>query len=251
MAEINPNIIMFLEDLPFFKGLDHQIISDILKNSTIHAYDKGQGILHNGDTATRLFVILNGWIKLYRTTEEGDEAIIGLLTRGDIFGETTVFTDGIHKYSVEAAEKSKIIEIPLALMRNYAESNNEIMCRIMKLMSREMHKLQMENEHMVLMSASQRVGCLLLQLSSGMKGEGGVFSFPFEKSLAAARLGMKPETFSRALSQLKDFGVSVKGNEVSINSFKCLAGFACGHCSADLQGCQGAKRKECLGKGCN
>ena len=44
-------------------------------------------------------------------------------------------------------------------------------------MSRELKSLQMANEHLALRSASQRVGCLLLQMCSGMLGEGGTFDF--------------------------------------------------------------------------
>ena len=84
------------------------------------------------------------------------------------------------------------------------------MSQIMRIMSRELKSLEMENEHLALMSASQRVGCLLLQMSSGMLGKGGTFAFSYDKALAASRLTMKPETFSRALAQLKDVGVSVK-----------------------------------------
>ena len=120
----------------------------------------------------------------------------------------------------------------------------------MKSMSREMHKLELENEHMILMSAPQRVGCLLLQLSSGMISQGGTFTFPYDKSLAAQRLGMTPETFSRALSKLKPVGVSVNGPEIRVESFHCLAEYSCGHCSAEQEDCKSAARKSCDESAC-
>lgn len=108
----------------------------------------------------------------------------------------------------------------------------------------------MENEHLALMSASQRVGCLLLQMSSGMLGKGGTFAFPYDKALAASRLTMKPETFSRALAQLKDAGVSVKGPEVTMESFAALVEFCCGDCSAMPGECCGS-RSSCDNKSCS
>jgi len=114
---------------------------------------------------------------------------------------------------------------------------------VMNSMSREIRKLQIENEHMTIMSASQRVGCLLLQLSSDIGGDDGNFVFPYDKSLAAARLGMKAETFSRSLAQLKPLGVHSDGTETRIDSFRCLAEHCCRSCSAELTDCNGAFRK--------
>jgi len=105
---------------------------------------------------------------------------------------------------------------------------------------------------MAIMSAPQRVSCLLLQLSGHMIGNGGTLTFPYDKSLAATRLGMKPETFSRALAQLKPYGVTAKGPEITIESFTRLTEFSCGHCTAlpgECRGCRSATA--CLFKNLN
>jgi hypothetical protein len=71
-----------------------------------------------------------------------------------------------------------------------------------------------------------------------------------DKALAASRLTMKPETFSRALAQLKDVGVSGQGPEVTIESFAALVEFCCGDCSAMPGGCRGS-RSSCDNKSCS
>ena len=108
----------------------------------------------------------------------------------------------------------------------------------MASMSREMRRLQLETEHRAMMDAPQRISCMLLRLSADMIGAGGAFTFPYDKSLAAARLGMKPETFSRALAQLKSDGVTVKGSEIRIDSFSHLAELSCSHCSCAAGECK-------------
>lgn len=244
------NFNSFINNLLIFKGLADSDLGALSKASITKDYPKNKTIFLQGDKADRLFIVLSGWIKLYRNTNEGEESIVALFTRGDVFGEAAVFGGAGYPFSAQAVEETRLIEIPAAFLRERARLNPEIMTRIMNSMSREMHKLQMENEHMAIMSAPQRVGCLLLQLSSGMLGKGGTFSFPYDKSLAAARLGMKPETFSRALAQLKDMGVMTKGPEIHIDSFHCLAEYCCGHCSAELEDCQGAARKSCCEGSC-
>lgn len=235
----------FLRGLPFFAELPESMIQRFVKAARIAKYAKKQNIFLKGDKADRLFVVLSGWVKLYSETNEGEEAVIALFKRGDVFGEAAIFGNTGYSFAAEAAEEARIIEISGDDLRAQARENHEIMVRIMDSMSREMRNLQMENEHLALMSAPQRVGCLLLQLSSGMIGKGGTFSFPYDKSLAAARLGMKPETFSRALAQLKPVGISVNGPEVEVESFSRLVDYCCSHCSALPGECAGTRGAGC------
>lgn len=242
----------FLGELPFFKNLPKSDMEAFFNAARIREYKKQESLFHLGDAADRFFVVLSGWIKLYRETGEGEEAVIAIFTRGDVFGEAAIFSGAGYPFSAQASETSRIIEIPAAVLRMRGRDNHDIMNRVMASMSKEMRNLQLENEHLALMSAPQRVGCLLLQLSAGMVGKGGTFSFPYDKSLAAARLAMKPETFSRALMQLRPVGVTVSGPEVRIENFSCLVDYCCSHCSSLPGECRGSRscgdKRECAGR---
>lgn len=243
----NERTALFLQSLPFFKGLAKEDMRQFLDAAEIKDYSKGKNLFITGDPASRFFIIMDGWVKLYRSTMQGEESVLAIFTRGDVFGEAAIFEDGAYPFSAEIAESVTLLEIPAGFLRKAAAKNPDIMSRIMASMSGEIHKLQLENEHLAIMTAPQRVGCLLLQLSSGMMGKGGTFTFPYDKSLAAARLGMKPETFSRALSQLVPFGVHVKGSEIQMENFHCLIKYVCGHCSVQEGECRGSRSSE---KGC-
>lgn len=250
MINADTQMFEFLRTLPFFENLPEEDMKVLLQPSIIRDFDKHQNLFHQGDKADRLFVIVNGWVKLYRHTAEGEESVIAIFTRGDILGEAAIIMGASYPFSAETAEETKFIEIPGAVLRERASQNPEIMSRIMSSMSRELRNVQMENEHLAIMSAPQRVGCLLLQLSSGLIGKGGTFSFPYDKSLAAARLGMKAETFSRALAQLKPLGVTVKGPEVAISNFTDLVEYVCNHCSSLPGECRGSRSKSCENTEC-
>jgi CRP-like cAMP-binding protein len=197
-------------------------------------------MLRQGDAADRFFVVMSGWVKLSRHTDAGDEAVMALFTRGDVFAEAAIFSGSVYPYTAEAAEEAKVIEIPAALLERRARQNPDILKRVMAAMSREIRNQQMDKEHIALQNSAQRAGCLLLRLSAGMLGTGGTFAFPYDKALAAAQLGMKPETFSRALAQLKEAEVTCKGAEVRIESFCALSKFCCKNCTAEGE-CRGSR----------
>lgn len=231
----------FMQNLTFFKDLPKADMEAFMESACVQHYPKGAGIFHQGDKAESFFIVISGWVHLFRNTVEGDEAFVGLFTRGDVFAEAALFTDGNYPFSADAAEETRILVIPGHVLKARARNNPDITTRTLASMSREMENLQRQNEQMSIMTTSQRVACLLLQLSAHMLGTGGTFTFPYDKLLAAARLGMKPETFSRALAQLKPYGVTSKGTEVTIDSFARLAQHSCGNCTAQPGDCRGCR----------
>lgn len=253
---IDKGAAYFLHSLPFFAGLPDEDVEGLCVASTVRDYEKGQHIFLRGDAADRFFVTMAGWIKVYRDTQDGDEAILGLFTRTDTFGDAVMF-DAPYPYSAQAVEAAKVIAIPARVLKDRARGNPDIIIRMMQALSQHMSRLQLENEHLAIMSAPQRVGCLLLQLSSGGQGKERVIHFPYDKSLAASRLGMKPETFSRALAQLKSIGVATRGNDIQIPDFDALVDFVCSDCSAgdadckfsSLHGCSATDRARCASHG--
>lgn len=241
MGAIDNRTVEFMKNLTFFSGLPEADMHAFVDAATVRHHEKGTGIFHQGDTAESFFVIISGWVKLFRTTPEGEEALVGLFTRGDVFGEAALFQGSLYPLSAEAAETAHILTIPCKTLKARAQKNPDITTRILASLSSEMKNLQRQNEQMAIMTAPQRVACLLLQLSAHIIGKGGTMTFPYDKSLAAARLGMKPETFSRALAQLKPVGITVKGSEIKIDSFAKLVEFSCGHCTALPGECKGCR----------
>ena len=70
-------------------------------------------------------------------------------------------------------------------------------------------------EQIKVRSAPQRIADFLIRVTPAREGS-AVVELPFEKSLLANRLGMKPESFSRALRRLRSYGVTVDREIVKI-----------------------------------
>ena len=232
----------FLWGVPFFTGLPEDDLNGFTKGARVRNYKKNEYIYHQGDEADRFFIVINGWVRLYRETIDGDESVSSIMSRKDIFGEGIIFyQSSSYIFSAQAVENSRILEISKTVLRRRAEENPEILKRIMSSVCEKMIRLEAENERLAHMTAAQRTACLLLRLSANMVGNGGTFTFPYDKTLAAAQLGMKRETFSRALVSLKPLGITVNGSEIKIESFKRLTEFSCRQCTLSPDQCAGAR----------
>ncbi len=242
MTTLQPRTEQFLRSLLFFSGLPENDVRTFLDAGTIHSYSKNQHLYFHGDRAETLFIVLGGCVKTYSQTIEGEESVIALVTKGNMVGEAAIFDGAIYPFSACATEECEVFELNAALLKSHAKTNPELAVKIMSILADEVIDLQHGKEQMAIMSAPQRVGCMLLKLSSDMIGKGGTFTLPYDKSLAASNLGIKPETFSRALKELKDYGVSVKGSEVTIENFERLSEHSCVHCSSLGGTCRSDKR---------
>ncbi len=235
-----------LRDLPFFSGLKEEDMHVLFAAGKVRDYSKSEHIFRQGDAADRLFIVLQGQVKRYCVTADGEETTVMLCMRGDVLGEACIFESSSHTFSSEATTDARMLEIPDEALRERARENSDIPIRVMAALSRDMHRMQMENEHRALMNAPQRIGCLLLQASSGIESEGagGTFGLPYSKALAAQILGMRPETFSRALMQLRSFGVSApRERDVTIADYNRLIDYCCQHCTSLPGECRGSKRQ--------
>jgi CRP-like cAMP-binding protein len=79
-------------------------------------------------------------------------------------------------------------------------------------------------EQIKVRSAPQRIADFMIRIAPVREGP-VVLELPFEKSLLANRLGMKPESFSRALGRLRAHGVTVDREIINIADVGRLVSF--------------------------
>ena len=85
-------------------------------------------------------------------------------------------------------------------------SEFDLVLAMMGGMSRHLRVLLYQISELKLKSTAQRLGGFLLSLTEADDGE-IVVELPYDKRLLANRLGMKPESLSRALAKLREIGV--------------------------------------------
>jgi CRP-like cAMP-binding protein len=237
----------FLKSLRFFDGLDEDDIQTILNHAHLKNFPKKTTIHFHGDTADYFYIIMHGWVKLHQETAEGNEVVIDVYTRGDSFGEDAIEKKTTYSHSAQALEDCQLIEISSQAIQSIMQDNPSLALHMINIMNHQIAKIRLENEHLAVMSTSQRVGCYLLQLCLSTDHCDGHIVFPYNKNLVATRLGMKPETFSRAMTELKAIGITVKGNDIYIADRYKLESYCCLNCSSSANQCPLAKRGLCSG----
>jgi CRP/FNR family cyclic AMP-dependent transcriptional regulator len=91
-------------------------LSKVGEEKTVAEYHKGQVVFSQGSEADAVFYIQKGKIKLTIVSEQGKEAVVGILEPGHFFGEGCLNGHPLRVTTATAIEQSLITSIPKSEM---------------------------------------------------------------------------------------------------------------------------------------
>lgn len=224
----NEHSVQNIKKIPFLQSLSPEDLEDIISSSHLRNCAKGRDLFSMGQRATHFFSIQEGWIELYRTSNNGEEIIINIFGPGESFAEAAVFSDPqTYPVHARAIENAVLIEIPRSIFIHKIETDSRFAINILGAIAARQHFLVQQLEHLMIRSAPQRVGAFLLRFCKKVDGSSStwIVNLPYEKSIISLRLNIKPETFSRAVTKLSECGVYIENNKILISDLKKLANY--------------------------
>jgi CRP-like cAMP-binding protein len=219
-----------ISDLPLFSCLDRSLLMDVLKFARVMTHEKGSLIFINGEPATRFYIVLSGWVKLFNGNSDGQEAILQLIGSGHALSESAIFNSSVYQVCAQATEEVQLLSIPTSIIKDKIKSNGQLAANMITTVAGRSESLMRQFEQLALHSVNERVGRFILKLMLEDNSQSVNFKLPHDKSLIAGFLGMKPETFSRVLQSFKDQGIEVGRNSVTLPSLYAL----CSYCDEEL-----------------
>jgi CRP-like cAMP-binding protein len=201
-----------------------EVAQGLLAAAHTRSFDRGATIFLQGERASAIYIVAEGWVKLYRIAPSGAEAVVGVFTKGASFGEAVAFRHDTYPVAAEAVDRlhpdpDRGRRLPAPI-----RENPEIAISMLSATYAHLHALVGQVEALKAQTGSQRVAEFLLDLAPCPEGACEV-TLPYDKVLIAGRLGMKPESLSRAFARLKDQGVTIRQNVAEIEDVGRLRDF--------------------------
>lgn len=189
------------------KGAPPPVAEAVLATARAREFDRGATIFLQGERATAIYIVADGWVKLYRIAPSGSEVVVGVFTKGSSFGEAVALRSDTYPVAAEAVTDCRLIRIDADTILNLIRQSPEIAISILSATFLHLHSLVAQVEQLKARTGAQRVAEFLLELAPCRTGSCEVV-LPYDKTLIAGRLGLKPESLSRAFARLRDHGVT-------------------------------------------
>jgi CRP/FNR family transcriptional regulator, dissimilatory nitrate respiration regulator len=218
---IAPEDLDLVAHTPLFAGLDRSSLVAVLAEAAVRRFGRHDLLFLQDEPATRFYVVLDGWVRLYRETADGNESVIAVFSRGETFAEAAILRNGVYPVNAEVVDDARLLVIPSGPFLRQLHAHHELCLNMMASMAVHLRRLVQQIEQVKLRSSVERLADFLVRLSPPDMGS-AVVDLPCDKSLIASRLGMQPETLSRSLAKLRRLGVDTRGSQIVINDLSAL-----------------------------
>lgn len=171
---------------------------------------RNQVILHQGEPATRLGVVLCGSVRVVSTDEYGNHSVIASIGEKEVFGDSFACAGlPASPVSVVASQESDILLLEhqrvITGCRNGCEAHSLLVTNLLRVIAQ---KNLMLNRKLNIVTRRTTREKLLAYLREQQKQTGTHrFTIPFDRQMLADYLGVERSAMSAELSKMKQAGL--------------------------------------------
>jgi CRP/FNR family transcriptional regulator, dissimilatory nitrate respiration regulator len=201
--------------VPLFSGLKREQVSELVAHASVRILDRDTLLFSAGDRADRFFIVVEGAVRLIMLNADGDETVIDIVEAVNTFAEAAMFGSGRFPVSGEAMPGTRLIVIEAQRLLRKLRDDPSLGLAMLAALGRWQLRLTAELYRLKWLSPTQRLAWYLLRLAEVSAGPARI-RLPYRKAIIAGRIGITPESFSRALARLARHGVESRGNEIVV-----------------------------------
>jgi CRP-like cAMP-binding protein len=211
-AERTPAMLdeSLLRGLPPFSQLSKAEIREILEHAVSRRYETGTSIFCEGHDADRFYLLLDGYLRVVRTSPDGDEIIVLHISPGQLFGIAPALQRDTYPATSIAAAESIALSWPVSLWDHFISTYEGFATETYKTVGKRLGQVQVTLTEMATKAVEKRVASAVLRLAnqSGRKVAQGIeIAFPVTRQNIADMTGTTLHTVSRLLSAWQKDGM--------------------------------------------
>ena len=187
---------------------------------------KGRILFGVDDPPTKMFLVKEGAVKIYRYTEDGKEVMLHIHGPGELITISPLFKNMDHVVYSESLVDTQLFWIPLLQFREFVKENPEVLLEIGKMLADNWDEVEEKIEAFVTHDSLGRLAYVIVALSNkyGKRDRNKIIlPFPLTHQELANLTGMFRETVSISMQELKKSGViSIEKHVIVIEDPKKL-----------------------------
>ena len=188
--------IQLLGRSDLFSAFSDEVLARVQAAATPVTCERNFVLFQDGDQAEDLFVVKSGRIAIGRRSFDGRESLVALMEPGDLFGEMPLFDDGDRSASARALERSVLLRIPYAPVRDALDHDPHLLWNVVSLLAQRLRTTDDALVDAVLLDVTGRTAKRLLELA----GEEEEFQLPITQEELAGLVGASRERVNKSIA---------------------------------------------------
>ena len=194
----------------FATDKQHQALVDAFRRGSPLTYKKGEFIIRPGDTPSGVFYIQTGLVKAYDITKYGEENLLIIRKKNEIFPLIWSITGHAHHIIYQALSDVEVLRLNQTLFQNLLRDNPSLQTPFMDIVF-EMYRIHSERiMNLEYRTVRERLIAFLLIMVDrfGAKHKLGIcIEAPLKQQDIASSINATRETTGRELAQLTRRGL--------------------------------------------
>lgn len=173
-------------------------------------YPPGTSLCVEGDPATHVFILLDGWVKIISASEDGNQSTDALRGAGDLVGETAGETTGSRNATMQAIVTVRALLVGFDRFSTFLDTHQGSSRAYRRVMLHRWRDAETRLRIREATNGAQRLAGLLLGLAERLGGqpEGVIeIGLPLSQDELASLAGTSRATVARALNGWRKRGL--------------------------------------------
>jgi CRP-like cAMP-binding protein len=198
-----------LRQTPLFSGLDDDAAASLRSSLSENRLRRGEILIREGDSGDRLYVVMDGKIKLGRSSPDGRENLMAVLGPGQMFGELSLFDPGPRSLTATAVTDVTMLSLGHAALLSWLTGHPDVARNLLGQLASRLRRTNDVVADLVFSDVPGRVAKALLDLASrfGRQSDDGVHvHHDLTQEELAQLVGASRETVNKALADFANRG---------------------------------------------
>jgi CRP-like cAMP-binding protein len=202
--------LWFFENVNLFNFLCPHKYKEFANEHSFLDYNKGDYIYMEDDKSDKIYLINSGKIKIGYITDEGDEIILAILNKGEIFGEKAIFDNDLRNEFAQAIEnETSICSVTQEVMSELLKNNDDFNVSIFKFIGYRFKKLERRIQLLLFKDTKTRLKEFIKELSNDFGFENPIskdiiIKHPYSQKEIATLIGTSRPTLNGMLNDLQE-----------------------------------------------
>ncbi|MGE5108725.1 MAG: response regulator [Sphingobacteriales bacterium] len=180
------------------------ILQSFTEGRNINKYKKKQTIYSEGNHPNRLYYVLKGKVKVYKTNDDGKELVTDLYSVGDFLGYVALLEGTVYKDTAEALEETELAVIPKEDFDELINKNPEIAKKFIQLLAKNISIKENQLLGLAYNSLRKKVAdAILLLHKKYQQTKEGKLVIDISRESLATIAGTATESLIRTLSDFR------------------------------------------------
>ncbi len=212
--------VPFLKKIGLFASLPETSLETIAEVVGLQRFSNHAYLFREGEEPDFVYSFVEGGVVLLGGAD-GQEAVIEFFGPGESVLLPAALLGLPYLASARATSDGQALLIPAGKLRQLIDQDVALAAQCARVLSRHWRVLISQIKEIKTHGAAERLAHFLVSQTETQAGP-VTLTLPGMKKEIATRLGIKPETLSRTLKKLRDYGVETEGDSVRIASVERL-----------------------------